>query len=130
MIRFENAKILSPEEIVDILEEECTSPAMERLFFIETKNKDEKDEKVHVWPCFIRSYATDKPKEEVKPPEVVKITGFEMYIVQSMKSQFGMLQVYVKTEELGVNKRIWDRPPMSRNAREEPWVPIVEGGVS
>lgn len=118
----EGAKIIEAEEIKELIDEKYSNPTVERLMFIEAKSKDGGPTKT--FPCFVEAWGEEENAEMKVDPG----TTFMICIVQSMNGEFGMVRVYVKANELGVTKRIWDKPP-TKNLREEtPWV-VLEGTV-
>ena len=121
MVYSEGAKLVSAEELVEHLEEKCSNPTIERLYFFETKaaNGD-----IKVFPCFISGYR----KEKVEVPKAEKIQ-FLVYVVQGTgNGGFGMLAINLAGDEIGQKARIWDKPPKKVNREEIPWA-VLEGGV-
>ena len=140
MIYLENAKLMDAEEIKELMDETSKpvasetgdippetivkpNPTMDRLAFIEAKAVSGK---MLVCPCFLGGYSEEPTVGPVANRP--KLT-FYIYIVQCMKGEYGLLQVGIKEEELGVTKRIWDRPPTKGLREETLWVPAVTGDV-
>ena len=122
MVLFENAKVLDPQEIKEICEEECSNPTVERLMFIECKaaNKEFK-----IFPCYVAAWH----EEQIKPPQVKSPIIFLIFIAQAMHDgNFGLVQVQVSEYELGATKRIWDKPPTKGRREDTPW-PVIEAEV-
>ena len=124
MFYFEGAKIIDAEELKESLDEASGNPTIERLMFIEAKamNGD-----IKIFPCLIAGYSEEKTPNstvEAERPELL----FYIYIVQGLgNGEFGLIEVCVKESELGVSKRIWDRPA-SKGLRElMPWVDNMKG---
>ena len=133
MIYLENAKVMDAEEIKELMDETSgdiheegnakPNPVMDRLVFIEAKAVSGK---MLVCPCFLGGYSEEPTVGPVaNRPKLM----FYIYIVQCMKGEYGLLQVGIKEEELGVSKRIWDRPPTKGLREETPWVPAVTGDI-
>lgn len=133
MIYLENAKVMDAEEIKELMDETSgdiheegsakPNPVMDRLVFIEAKAVSGK---MLVCPCFLGGYSEEPTVGPVaNRPKLM----FYIYIVQCMKGEYGLLQVGIKEEELGVSKRIWDRPPTKGLREETPWIPPVEAEV-
>lgn len=116
MVCFENARIMEPEELKELIDEEYTNPTVERMMFIETKDKGAIAGKV--FPCYLEAWGEDK---EVDPG-----LRFQCCIMQSKGGNFGLLRVIIYAKELGVNKRIWDKPPTKHRRDDTPWVTVAE----
>lgn len=118
MVCFENAKVLSAEELKELIDEEYTNPTVERMMFIETKDKGEIPGKV--FPCYLEAWGEDeKAKVGIDPG-----LRFQICIMQSMGGEFGLLRVVIYAKELGTNKRIWDKPPTKHRRDDTPWVTV------
>ena len=137
MVYSEKAHVMDPMEIKELLDETSgepiktedgditpikSNPTMDRLLFIEAKSAKGN---YMVYPCFIAGYSEEEQPAPVadRPPLM-----FYMFIAQCLGGKFGLLEVAVKEEELGVSKRIWDKPPKKDVREETPWV-AVEAGV-
>lgn len=117
MVCFENAKVIDGDEIREIIEEVYTNPTLERLMFIEAKEKDPaKPSKV--FPCYLEAWGMMNPAD----PSTAFV---QMTIVQSINNTFQLLQVRAPAFELGVTKRIWDKPPTKGLRMETPWIQEV-----
>lgn len=125
MVFTESAKVLPVDELRDAINEECSNPTIDRLMFIEAKSQNSTETSGKVFPCYIKAWGMD-PNENVKINPVVK---FWMTIVQSAAGTFSMVEVVVPSTELGITKRIWDKPPTKALRDETPWLPEVEGGT-
>lgn len=135
MVSYNKARVISAEELKEMLDESSASqeqnevpkerqnPSLERLLFIEAKNaKGTKS----IYPCFVAGYTYDR---EPKIPEAAEpMLIFDVYIVQCMTGKFGLLEVAIRQSELTDSKRFWDLPP-SKDIREiTPWA-VLEAGV-
>lgn len=111
MIGFNNAALLSAEEIREELNEEISNPTVQRLCFIETKADPMRPAKASMlFPCYITAYTEE--------PELL----FKCSLTQYINGSFGMVEVILKASELGIDKRIWDRPPTKIAREDAPWV--------
>ena len=108
MICFEDAKTMGAVEIKEMVEEEYSNPTVQRMVFLETKDKEDRPGKI--FPCYVEAYG----KEEDK-------LAFQCCIVQGTGTGFGMVRVVIHEDELGFRKRIWDKPPKKAVREEEPW---------
>ena len=120
MVCFEDAKVIGAVELKSIIEEEYTNPTVERLMFLETKDKENKPGKV--FPCYLEAWAYE---EEPKVPAVPNLE-FQCCITQSSGGQFGLVRVVLHEKDLGVNMRVWNKPPKKAVRDETPW---LERGV-
>lgn len=120
MVYTENAKLMEVEEIKELMDEECSSPTVDRLMFIETRAKGDIPSKV--FPCYFEAYGCDNSDTDAK------VTVFQVCIAQSTGGQFGMVRVVVPISDFGVTKRIWDKPPKKALRDSIPWA-TLEGGV-
>ena len=121
MVRFENAHLIDAEELKEIIDDEYTNPTLERLMFIETNGNE--IVKGKVFPCFVEAYGTkDGPNGD-------PMLSFQMCIMQSAGGEFSLVRVVVTAMELGVSKRIWDKPPTKGLSQETPWIPKTEAEV-
>ena len=121
MVRFENAKVIEAEELKEIIEEEYTNPTIERLMFIETKAKGDIPGKV--FPCYLEAWGEEENAAVKTDPGL----RFQVCIAQSMNGEFSMVRVYILAKDLGVTKRIWDKPPTKGRREDTPWVSLEEG---
>ena len=117
MVYSENAKIIEAQELKEIIEEEYSNPTVERMMFIETRERENIPGKV--FPCYLEAWAYD---EESKEEE--KKLMFQLCIMQCTGGSFGLIRAVIHEKELGINKRIWDKPP-TKGLREH--FPFVEG---
>lgn len=117
----EGAKTIDTQELLDIMKEECTNPTVERLMFLEARKEGEQSGKI--FPCYAKAWSS--PDTVLNPnPEY----DFLIDILQSTQGKFGMVEVVISSKELGVKKRLWNKPPTKALRDETPWV-TVEGGV-
>lgn len=121
MVRFENAKVIEAEELKEIIEEESGNPTVDRLMFIETKAKNDIPSKV--FPCYLEAWGQEENAEMKVDPGL----RFQCCIMQSMGGEFGMVRVMILANELGVTKRIWDKPPTKGRREDTPWAAVEEG---
>ena len=121
----EGAKVIPVDELRDMINEECSNPTVDRLMFIEAKSQNSTEKSGKIFPCYIKAWGTDQ-NANVQAHPIIK---FWMTIVQSTAGSFGMVEVVVPSTELGVTKRIWDKPPTKGLRDETPWLPEVEGGT-
>ena len=116
MVYCENAKVIDAQELKEIIDEETTNPTIERLMFIEAKAANGETK---VFPCYLEAWGQEENAEVKADPGL----RFKIAIVQSMGGEFGMVRVIVMANELGVTKRIWDKPP-TKGLRED--LPFAE----
>lgn len=109
MTFMEGARIIEPWEIKEICNEEYTNPTVERLMFIETKANEKMEGKV--FPCYVESWAEAKGE-----------LLFKCMITQSMNGEFSGVLVIIRASDLGVTKRIWDKPPTKAIRNETAWM--------
>lgn len=120
MVCTEGAKIIEAQELKEMMDEQSTNPTIERLIFIEAKAANGT---MKVFPCFAAGYS--ESKQEVPKKDILM---FDLYLVQTLgNGTFGLLEVVVKEEELGVSKRLWDKPPTKGLREETPWVSLEKG---
>ena len=117
----ENAKVIEAEELKEMIEEELTNPTIERLMFIETKEKGDIPGKV--FPCYLVAWGQEENAEVKSDPGL----RFRVDILQCVGGEFSIVQVIVMANELGVNKRIWDKPPTKGRREYIPWATVAEG---
>lgn len=122
MVYTDGARLIGAEELKETLEEEYHNPTVERLMFIEAKAMNGE---VKVFPCFVAGYSEEKAsKVENKQPEL----AFYVYIVQAMgNGEFGLVQVRIMESEIGVSKRLWDKPPTKAMREIMAWVDPGKG---
>lgn len=123
MVYSEGAKLVSAEDLVEHLEEKCSNPTIERLYFFETKavNGD-----VKVFPCLIAGYRKDAVG---KKSEKRILTQFMVFVVQGTgDGNFGLIALNLNDDEIGSKARIWDKPPKKALREETPWA-VVEKEV-
>lgn len=119
MVCFENACVIDAEELKEIIDEEYTNPTIERMMFVETKSKGEVPGKV--FPCYLEAWGEDMDG-------VMKIDPglrFQACIMQSKGGEFGLVRVIIYAKDLGVDKRIWDKPPTKHRRNDTPWAAIA-----
>ena len=105
MVCFENAVIITPEELKEIIEEEMTNPTLERLMFLETKAKNDIPGKV--FPCWVEAWGEDEDAAVKNDPHL----KFWICIAQYTGGEFKLARVIIPASDLGTKVRIWDRPP-------------------
>ena len=121
MVYSEGAKLMDAQELVEHLEEKCSNPTIERLYFFETKavNGD-----IKVFPCLIAGYR----KDAAEVPKADKVQ-FIIFVVQGTgNGNFGLIALNLNEDEIGTKARIWDKPPKKALRDESPWA-VVEKGV-
>lgn len=116
MTSTESAKVISPEELKELIEEQHANPCVERLIFVETKAKEGVDSRI--FPAFVEAWGYD----DIKPAQDHKTMMFKMALTQYTKGEIAMVQVVIRETEIGVNKRIWDKPPKKDLRNFTPWV--------
>ena len=119
---FEGAKLLTTDELKGMIEEKCQNPTIERLVFIEAKYKEDPTKPSKTFPCWIEAWGEPKDKNMKPNPGLL----FQATIAQSLHDEFSMVTVQFPASDLGVTKRIWDKPPTKGLREETPW---VEGEV-
>ena len=117
MVRFENAHLMDPEELKELIDEEYTNPTLERLVFIETVGKD--GEVGKIFPSYFEAYKTEDDGS----------LTFLVSITQSTGGEFGLLRVWMFSKDFGVSKRVWDKPPTKGLSKETLWIPRPETEV-
>lgn len=120
MVCFENAKVIGAEELKEIINEEYTNPTVERMMFIETKDKGEIPGKV--FPCYLEAWS----EESTGAVKVDPGLRFQVCIMQSKGGEFGLIRVIILANELGQTKRIWDKPPTKHRRNDTPWASVAE----
>ena len=120
MVCSESAKILDAQEIKEIIGEEYSNPTIERMMFIETKQNGEFPGKI--FPCYMEAWAMEPGETDVEADHL----AFRCCIVQCMEGGFNMVRVHIRDFELGVTKRIWDKPPTKGLREDHPWMDTRE----
>ena len=138
MVYFENAKLLTPDDLKEQIDEEIEynrererlkeegsddipaklNPTVDRLMWIEANTMKGKKS---IYPCFLTGYSYNG-QAPVPPEQDTRMLVFYFSIVQIPTGHFGLLEVGIPKEEFGVNKRIWDKPPKKSVRDAEPWV--------
>lgn len=121
MVCSEKAKVIEAAELKEMLDEEYSNPTVERLMFIETRGRDEFPGKL--FPCFVEAWGEEENAEMKVDPGL----RFQMCIMQSTGGEFALIRVVVLAKELGVNKRIWDKPPTKGLREYIPWAAVEAG---
>ena len=121
MVLSENARTIDAEELKEIIDEELSNPTIERLMFIETKAKNDIPGKV--FPCYLVAWGEEENAEMKVDPGL----RFRIDILQCSGGEFSIVQVVVMANELGVTKRIWDKPPTKGRKEYIPWATVAEG---
>lgn len=116
MVYSENAKIMSPEEVKDLIEEHFSNPMIDRMMFVETRETPALEGRI--FPCYAEAYGTERGE-----------FALQCTIVTLVNGEFNMVRVVIHNSELGVTKRIWDKPPTKGLREQYPFVEIG-GGVS
>ena len=116
MVYCENAKVIDPQELKEIIDEETKNPTIDRLMFIEAKAANGETK---IFPCYLVAWGEEENAAMKTNPGL----RFMINITQCMNGEFGMVQVVVLANELGVTKRIWDKPP-TKGLRES--LPFAE----
>ena len=121
MVCSENAKVIDAEELKESMNEECHNPTLERLMFLEVKPREGETSKI--FPCLAEAWCED-PDANVKADPGLK---FQIAVLQSTGGEFGMVKVLIPANELGVTKRIWDKPPTKGRREYVPFVQVEKG---
>ena len=120
MVYTEGAKVISPEELKAIIDEPVQgNPTIERMMFIEARDASGNNK---IFPCYVEAYG----EEENAAVKVDPGLRFQICIVQSIGGEFSMVRVIVMANELGVTKRIWDKPPTKGLREELPFAVIAD----
>lgn len=122
MVYSRNARVIEPEELKEIIDEETTNPTIERLMFIEAKAQNSNETKI--FPCYLEAWGEEENAEMKVDPGL----RFQLCIVQCVGGEFALARVIVLANELGVTKRIWDKPP-AKDIRDMTPFASVEKGV-
>ena len=117
MVYSENAKVIEAEELKEIIDEQTVNPTIDRLMFIEAKAMGSNETKI--FPCYLVAWGEEENSKVKTDPGL----RFKINIVQCLDGDFSMVQVIVLAKELGVTKRIWDKPP-TKGRRE--YLPFAE----
>ena len=120
MVVSNGAKVIEAEELKEIVDESTSNPTIDRLMFIEAKSSKTGESKI--FPCFVEAYGMEENAEMKVDPGL----RFQIAIVQSMNGEFSMVRVIVLANELGVTKRIWDKPPAKWLREETPFAPVED----
>lgn len=121
MVCSENAKVIEAQELKEIIDEEYSNPTIERLMFIETKEKEGFPGKV--FPCWLEAWGEEENAAVKADPGL----RFQLCIMQCMNGEFTAVRVVVMANELGANKRIWDKVPSKHLRNDTPWAAVEEG---
>ena len=113
----ESAKLIDAQEIRAIVGEVYTNPTVERLMFVETREKDDQPGKV--FPCYIEEWSTENKEENGVELEWLVFT---CCILQCVNGEFAMVRVHIREGELGIKTRFWDKPPKKDLRDETPWL--------
>lgn len=116
MISYENAHLIEAEELKEFIEQDLGNPTIERMMFIEAKPKSGGASKV--FPCYFNAWAEDEDAKVKADPGL----RFLVDIVQFVDGEFKLLTVQIRAHEIGLTKRIWDKPPTKSLREETPWV--------
>ncbi len=119
MVYSEGAKQIDVQEMKDAIEETMANPTIERLMFIETRDKEGVPGKV--FPFYLVAWSLEKGKTNVEADHYL----FKADILQSIGGAFQMVEVIINSRDFGVNKRIWDKPPTKGLRDETPWLETV-----
>ena len=119
MVYTESANIVEPQMLKELIEEEYSNPTIERMMFIETKKNERFPGKV--FPCYVEGW---RYAAEPTPPLKEELE-FQICIMQCTGGEFGLVRAIIHESELGVSKRIWDKPP-TKGLRDD--FPFVEEG--
>ena len=120
MVVNNGAKVIEAEELKEIVDESTSNPTIDRLMFIEAKSSKTGESKI--FPCFVEAYGMEENAEMKVDPGL----RFQIAIVQSMNGEFSMVRVIVLANELGVTKRIWDKPPAKWLRDETPFAAVED----
>lgn len=120
MVVNNGAKVIEAEELKEIIDESTSNPTIDRLMFIEAKSSKTGESKI--FPCFVEAYGMEENAEMKVDPGL----RFQIAIVQSMNGEFSMVRVIVLANELGVTKRIWDKPPAKWLRDETPFAAVED----
>lgn len=121
MVFTESAKLIGPEELKEMLEEESTNPAVERLIFVETKAKEGRPGKV--FPVFVEAWTYEDENEKVKSHPKLAFKGVLTFVSDG---EFRLVQVMIHDWELNLTKRIWNKPPTKGLRDDQPWIEDAE----
>ena len=121
MVFTESARLIGPNELREMLEEESANPAVERLVFVETRAKEGKP--ARIFPVFVEAWAYEDESEKLNPNPRVAFKGCLMYIADG---EFHAVQVMIHHWEFNLTKRIWDKPPTKGLRDDEIWLEDAE----
>ena len=110
----ENAKMVEPREICEMIEDSLENAVVNGMLFIETRAKGDTPSKV--FPCYPVAW-----KEEEKEDGSTQL-AFKVDIIQLVSGEFGIIQVVVHEDEIGITKRFWNKPPTKGLRDEHPFV--------
>ena len=120
MVYFENAKVIEADELKEIIDEQTTNPTIERLMFIEAKAAGGETK---IFPCYAIAWGEEENSELKVDPGL----RFRIDIVQCAGGEFKMVEVVILANELGVSKRIWDKPPTKGRREYIPFASVEKG---
>lgn len=120
MVVSNGAKVIEAEELKEIINESSSNPTVDRLMFLEAKSSKTGESKV--FPCLVEAFGVEENAEVKSDPGL----RFKMVIFQSMNGEFSMVRVIVLANELGVTKRIWDKPPAKWLRDETPFAAVED----
>ena len=117
MVFMENAGLVEDlEELKEFVKEQFNNPTVDRLMFIETKPKE--DREGQLFPCYIKAVEVTPGKNEAEADK----TKFICVIVQSTEGEYGLVEVRIPEEDVNTKSRFWDKPPKKAVRDETPWV--------
>lgn len=121
MVFMENAGLIEDlDELKGIVNETFSNPTVDRLMFLETKPKA--DREGQLFPCYIKAFEEVKGKTNVEADH----TNFICVLIQSTRGEYGLVEVRILDTDVNVKLRFWDKPPKKAVRDETPW---VEAGV-
>lgn len=121
MVYMENAGLLEDiDELKDIVKETYNNPTIDRLMFLETKPKP--DREGQLFPCYIKAFEEVKGKTNVEADH----TNFICVLIQAKGGEYAMAEVRIPDTDVNIKLRFWDKPPKKAVRDETPW---VEAGV-
>ena len=113
MYKFTEARILEPEEIIEITTRECLNPCTERMVFIESRGQG--DSPSRIFPCYVTNVGR-------KGSEDGEIIALEIVLVQMRDGEYMLLRIMAPFEQMGVKWRLWDQPPTAESIAAHPFV--------
>lgn len=121
MVYMENAGLIEDlDELKGIVNETYNNPTIDRLMFLETKSKP--DREGQLFPCYIKAFEEVKGKTNVEADR----TNFICVLIQSTGGEYGLVEVRIPDTDVNIKLRFWDKPPKKAVRDETPW---VEAGV-